>query len=109
MTAASFALTVNAASDGRDAVAVTGEIDVTNASDLITAIDGIGGHKPLIVDLSGLRYLDSAGFAAVFQLVDQQAIVVVVDPQSPVRATAALVGLPCHDSVPALIASQQAS
>jgi anti-anti-sigma factor len=109
MTPAGFVITLTAADDGRDTVSVTGEIDVTNAADLITSVDGLAGHRPLIVDLSGLRYLDSAGFAALFQMLDQQKIVVVVDPQSPVRPAVSLVGLPCHDSVHAVIASQLAS
>lgn len=109
MTAASFVITLTVASDGRDTVAVAGEIDVTNAADLILSIGGLAGRRPLIVDLSALRYLDSAGFAALFQLLGQQAIIVVIDPHSPIRPAASLVGLPCHDSVHAAIASQLAS
>jgi anti-anti-sigma factor len=95
--------------DGHDIVAVTGEIDVTNATNFITSVDNLTGRRPLIVDLSGLRYLDSAGLAAIFQMVDQGAIVVVLDPSSLVRATASLTNLPCHDSVESAIASQQTS
>src|SRR5262245_832012 len=60
MTSAAFALMVSSV-DSHDIVAVTGEIDVTNAADFITSVDGVTGRRPLIVDLSGMRYLDSAG------------------------------------------------
>jgi anti-sigma B factor antagonist len=108
MTSAAFALnlTTTDTTGTAETVAVTGEIDVTNASQLITSIDGVAGRRPLIVDLSGLRYLDSAGFAALFQMLGRHTIVAVVDPNSPVRAAANLTGLPCHDSIDAAIASQ---
>ena len=89
MTSAAFALTLvttDTASITGNTVAVTGEIDITNAAELITSIAGIAGHRPLIVDLSGLRYLESAGFAALFQMLDRRSIVTVVDPNSPFRA-----------------------
>lgn len=112
MTSAAFAFTLTTTGTNdttSETVAVTGEIDITNAAELITSIDGVAGRRPLIVDLSGLRYLDSAGFAALFQMLDRQAIVAVVDPNSPVRPAANLTGLPCHDSIDAAIASQQPS
>jgi anti-anti-sigma factor len=109
MTSAAFALTLTTTDTTDTAVAVTGEIDITNAAELITSIDGVAGRRPLIVDLSGLRYLDSAGFAALFQMLDRRVIVTVVDPNSPVRAAANLTGLPCHDSIDAAVASQQPS
>jgi anti-sigma B factor antagonist len=108
MTSAAFTITLDSAEHGRRTITVSGEIDVTNAADFITSVDGVPGHGPLIVDLSGLRYLDSAGFAALFHMLDKLAIVVVVDPRSPIRPAATLVGLPCHDNVDAALASQQA-
>jgi len=109
MSSAAFTITLDAAENAHGTIAVSGEIDVTNAADFITSVDGVSGRRPLIVDLSGLRYLDSAGFAAVFHMLDKLAIVVVVDPRSPVRPAATLVGLPCHDSIDAALVSQQAS
>lgn len=101
MTSAAFTLTVHAVDESRAAVTVTGEIDVTNAADFIRSIDGITARRPLIVDLSGLQYLDSAGFAGLDELLGRGAIVIVLDPHSPVRAAATLLGLPCHDSIDA--------
>ncbi len=93
--------TLRTADATRTTVTATGEIDVTNAADFIRSVEDIPAPRPLIVDLSNLHYLDSAGFAALDQLLGRRAIVIVLDPDSPVRAAAALMGLPCHHSVDA--------
>lgn len=80
-------------------VEVSGEVEVTGAAQFVAAIDAVAGPRPLIVDLSGLDYIDSAGFAAVDRLLDRAAIVVVLDPHSPIRAAAKLIELPFHDTV----------
>lgn len=43
---------------------VTGEIDLSNVESFRRALDGAGA--PLVVDLSGVEYIDSAGIAALF-------------------------------------------
>jgi anti-anti-sigma factor len=80
-------------------IEVTGEIDATNAAQFTRAIDGTPGRRPLVVDLSGLDYINSAGFAAIDQLLSRQVITIVVDPHSPIRAAAKLIEMPCRDSV----------
>jgi anti-sigma B factor antagonist len=103
MTQAAFTLAVREpnAPGAAPVVAVTGEIDVLNAADFRAALDATPGPRPLILDLSGLDFLDSAGFAAVEDLLGRAAAVVVLDPSSPVRTAAGLMGLPCHDTVKA--------
>jgi anti-anti-sigma factor len=101
MTAPAFALTTATGDPTRIAIAVTGEIDVTTAAEFVAAVDAVDGPRPLIVDLSGLLYLDSAGFVALDDLLARQAIVIVLSPESPIRTAAALMGLPCHDTVDA--------
>jgi anti-sigma B factor antagonist len=76
-----------------------GEVDTTNAAEFAEAIDAVPGPRPLIVDLSGLDYIDSAGFAAVDGLLSRQAIKVVLDPHCPIRAAAELIELPSHDTI----------
>ncbi len=78
---------------------VSGEIDVTNATPFTRAIRGLAGPRPLVLDLTGLKYIDSAGFAALDGLLRQHAITIVLEPHSPIRAAAMLIELPCHDSV----------
>jgi anti-anti-sigma factor len=100
MTPAAFTLAVQepGAADA-PVVAVAGELDVLNAADFVTAVDEVPGRRPLILDLSGTDFVDSAGFAALDELLGRAAAVVVLDPRSPVRAAARLMGLPCHDTV----------
>lgn len=80
-------------------VEVSGEIDVTNAPRFTRAIRGLAGPRPLVIDITGLNYIDSAGFAALDLLLRQHAITIVLEPQSPIRAAAMLIELPCHDTI----------
>ena len=45
-------------------VTVTGEIDVTNVDEFTRSVLDVPGPRPIILQLSGVKYLDSAGFAA---------------------------------------------
>lgn len=81
------------------AAMLTGELDRTNAAHFVAALDGVPGRRPLILDLSRLRFIDSAGFAAVIRMVEQQIVVLVVEPVSLLRRAATVMGLPMHDHV----------
>lgn len=54
--------------DGRPVLAVTGEIDMSNAGTLEAALNrAVGAAGPsLIVDLSAVDYIDSAGLTVLF-------------------------------------------
>jgi anti-sigma B factor antagonist len=84
---------------GRTVVTAHGDVDAAVAADFTAAVRGIDADGPLVLDLSGLRYLDSAGLAAVDAVLAARPAIVVVAPDSPVRRAADLVGLPCRDSV----------
>ena len=102
MTQPLFSLTTREITDRTPMAVVvraTGEVDATNAAAFSRAIDRVQGPRPLVVDISGLDYIDSAGFAAVDQLMSRQAVIVVLDPHSPIRAAAKLIELPSHDTV----------
>jgi anti-sigma B factor antagonist len=79
---------------------LTGEIDLSNAGtveELITA--GLGGATAVAVDLSGLRYLDSAGLALLSRLSGRLAgrdgaLRLVVPPGALVGRTLSISGLP---------------
>lgn len=77
-------------------VAVTGEIDATNADEFAQSLMALDGRWPIILQLSGLGYLDSAGFAALDRLLALGVIVVVLSPDSVVHKAAELMGLPFH-------------
>ncbi|HZM74351.1 MAG TPA: STAS domain-containing protein [Candidatus Limnocylindrales bacterium] len=102
MTQPLFSLTTREIADRTPPVVVVeanGEVDAANAAEFTRAIDAIAGPRPLVVDISGLDYIDSAGFAAVDRMLSRQAITVVLDPNSPIRAAAKLIELPSLDSV----------
>jgi anti-anti-sigma factor len=84
-------------------VEVSGEIDAINVAEFTHAIDGVKGRRPLVMDLSALDYVDSAGFAAVERLLAREVVIVVLDPRSAIRAAAKLIELPCYDSVEAAL------
>lgn len=59
--------------DGTLVLAVTGEIDMSNASSFAAALAAAhrdAGGSPLTVDLTGVEYLDSAGLAVLFPHVE---------------------------------------
>lgn len=46
--------------DGTAVLTVTGEIDISNSSEIARTLDDTAGER-LLVDLTGVDYLDSAG------------------------------------------------
>ena len=77
----STALTLTTGRDPDGAVVVTavGEIDMSNAAALATALaeaqSGATGDDLLVIDLTGVEYLDSAGLAVLFPHVDRMRLV----------------------------------
>ncbi|MEV1046635.1 STAS domain-containing protein [Streptomyces sp. NPDC049916] len=57
-------LTPGRSADGAARLAVTGEIDLSNSHLLATALEDLPG--PLLLDLTGVTYLDSAGLSVLF-------------------------------------------
>ena len=81
-----------------DALTVSGEIDVTNADAFAHSVTELSDERPVILELSRLDYLDSAGFAAVDGLLARGAILV-VSPESLIHKAAELMELPFHHDV----------
>jgi anti-sigma B factor antagonist len=77
-------------------VIVTGEIDVTNVDEFTRSVLDVPGPRPVILQLSGVKYLDSAGFAALDRLLERDAIVLVLSPDSFMFRVAKLMCLPIH-------------
>lgn len=86
----------NPETDDAALVSVTGEVDVTNVSEFTRSVLAASDSRPIILQLSGLRYLDSAGFAAVDRLLADGSVVVVLSPDSLVHKAAELMCLPFH-------------
>ncbi|MGV9251429.1 STAS domain-containing protein [Streptomyces sp. NPDC003697] len=55
--------------DGTHHLAVTGEIDMSNIRSLADALDTTAG--PLVLDLTAVEYLDSAGLSVLFAHADR--------------------------------------
>jgi anti-anti-sigma factor len=75
-------------------VAFVGELDLTNADDLVAEMEAIAGERPLVIDLSRLLFLDSAALHGLFQLAlgrGSAGLAVVIDPRAPVAATLEIV------------------
>ncbi|MGH2888941.1 MAG: STAS domain-containing protein [Solirubrobacteraceae bacterium] len=88
-----------ASGDDPIVVEATGEVDATNAADLRAALREIGVLHPLVLDLNGMEYFDSAGFAVLDGLLAQRPIAIVVAPAAVLRRAATLMELPLYDTV----------
>ncbi len=99
MTRAVFQLHVP---DGDDVptpieVTVTGEVDASNVREFTRMVSELPGERPLILQLSSVKYLDSAGFAALDRLLADNAIRIVLSPDSFMYRVATLMCMPIHD------------
>ena len=81
-------------------VAVIGEIDLSNVAELRRGLFGSIGNDDdgVVVDLSQLGFIDSAGLGMMFELSDvleerRQRLFLVVPPGTPPRRTIEVVGL----------------
>jgi anti-anti-sigma factor len=86
-------------------VRVSGEIDLSNAHDVLEAIgDAVrSGATAIVVDLSGVTFLDSSGISMLFRLRERisysrQELRLVVPPTSPIRRVLEVTRV--HDVIP---------
>ena len=85
--------------DRSGVVRVVGEIDLSNAAHVRDAIGAAVPELPVVVlDLTGLGYLDSAGIAMLFRLSEwlaynRQELRLVLSSDSPIRAVIRLTRL----------------
>lgn len=77
-------------------VTVTGEVDASNVVNFDRSLRELPGERPMILHLSSVKYLDSAGFAALDRLLADQQIVVVLSPTSFMYRVAELMCMPIH-------------
>jgi anti-anti-sigma factor len=86
--------------DGTARLAVSGEIDMSNAALLAEALDGVPG--PLVLDLTAVEYLDSAGLSVLFSHADRLELVVppLLEPVLAISGLAGLVAVHGVDEVP---------
>ena len=94
--------------------AIAGEIDMSNARDLGTAVVAALTHdtRGLVLDLSEVTYLDSAGIHVIYELRERLAgrslaLRLVVPPGAPTLETLRLTGVP--DVVPVAATADEAA
>ncbi len=80
-------------------VTVTGEVDASNVVQFTRSVRDLPGARPVIFDLSSVKYLDSAGFAALDRLLAENAIVIVLSPGSFMYRVAELMCMPLYHDV----------
>lgn len=80
--------------------ALHGEIDLSNAGELLTAIVGAvsSGADMIVLDLTGVEYLDSAGIQLIYHLREDlrgrgQSLSLVIPPASAVTDALRLAGV----------------
>lgn len=76
-------------------IAVSGELDTSNVASLEAAIASITAERPerLILDLSGLRFMDSAGISVLIGATAKVEAVYLRNPSPAVRRVIELTGL----------------
>ena len=81
--------------DGALVLRLTGDLDVTNAEQVRSAIDAAVNSQTerLIFDLEGLRFMDSSGIAMLVSMTQKVQEVRVRNPSSIVRRLIELTGL----------------
>jgi anti-anti-sigma factor len=87
-------------------VALVGEIDLSNVDALAKGLDdAVARGLPVVIEVSDLEFIDSAGFAAIHRSVassDAPANHLVVPPEAPTARSFAVSGLPaalsCHQT-----------
>lgn len=84
--------------DDRIVATVLGEVDASNADRVLEALQGALTAPALTIDLTRLRYVDSAGVRALYTVADTATlrgagVTVVVPRDSPVRRVLVLSGV----------------
>ena len=91
MTEAQFRVT---ADSDAPTVAASGDIDLANVADFQAVLaDAAAGAPALTIDLTELRYCDSAAVRALFSVAAITAVTLVVREQGPIKTLLTISGL----------------
>jgi anti-sigma B factor antagonist len=96
MSRAEFQLQTHRGRSTHPEVVVTGEVDASNVVEFTRSVRELSGARPVILQLSSVRYLDSAGFSALDRLLAEDEIVMVLAPDSFMYRVAELMCMPIH-------------
>jgi anti-sigma B factor antagonist len=107
MSRAEFRLQTHGGSSTPPEVVVTGEVDASNVVEFTRLVREVPGARPIILQLSSIKYLDSAGFSALDRLLAEDEIVIVLAPDSFMYRVAELMCMPIHHDAKAARKSLQ--
>ena len=84
--------------DARHTLALTGELDITSAPALEEAVSRSweAGTEHVILDLAGLRFIDSTGLQAILKLRRADMPLSIMNENDTVRRVFELTGVPLH-------------
>jgi anti-sigma B factor antagonist len=93
--AAEAAIRVRSDPSGVPVIAVSGELDLSNADRLEAAVDSAAAGHPerLVFEMKDLRFMDSAGIAVLLGAASKVSAVSLRDPSEAVRRVVELTGL----------------
>jgi anti-sigma B factor antagonist len=83
------------AREGAIVLAVKGDIDMSSADKLRRALDDAPARDRLVVDLTGVGYLDSAGVKVLYDCLDRSPELI-VEPDAVILRILAITGLHEH-------------
>jgi anti-anti-sigma factor len=86
-------IAVDANADRTTTVRLAGEIGAAGLPALERALLGVAGTAPLIVDLSGVTYLDNAAVGLLFEVAGERGVELVLGPGCPVFPVIRVSGL----------------
>lgn len=91
-----LAVDISTTDDGRPLVAITGDLDANTSRTLITALEGLvdDATDVVVVDLSGVPFMDSTGFGAILGIHRAGAAIVVRNPSRQVGQLLDIVAVP---------------
>jgi len=75
-------------------VTVSGELDLSNAEDLVEQLGAAAAGRPLVVDLNRVLFIDSAALHRLFGVAQERGfgrLALVADPNAPVARTLEIV------------------
>jgi anti-anti-sigma factor len=94
-TAAEASISAHSDPTGVPIITVSGDLDLSNAGELEATVASLAAGRPerLVFDLSGLRFMDSAGIAVLLGAADRVHAVHLRNPSPAVRRIVELTGL----------------
>ncbi len=92
---APLAVETHADGAGTPVIAVSGDLDISSVGELRGAVDRVAAARPdeLTFDMSGLRFMDSAGIAVLLGAAGRVPTVRLRNPNTAIRRVIELTGL----------------